>query len=154
MLSIRKANPQDADRIAAIVNAAFEFERDFRYGDRTSPTEIVRLVNDSAFLLALRDNRIVGAVHVRVTGPTGYFGMLSVDPDSQRAGIGRFLVDAAEAYCRDCECERVTLTTGHFRTELLAWYGKLGYQTLSVDPAPPDAPFFKPIQFVKMAKPL
>jgi hypothetical protein len=37
---IRRAEDSEAGEIARIVNAAFEVEREFRKGDRTSATEI------------------------------------------------------------------------------------------------------------------
>jgi hypothetical protein len=78
MVTVRRASESDIPELVAVVNAAFQVERDFRLGDRTSPAEIARLMQNSTFFVAVKDERIAGAVLVRVNGATGYFGMLAV----------------------------------------------------------------------------
>ena len=99
-------------------------------------------------------NRIIGAVYVRITGNTGYFGMLAVAPSSQRSGTGRGLREAAEDYCREHGCTVMTVTTGEFRQELLKYYARFGYQVTGIEPAPEASPFSRPVNVVSMAKPL
>ena len=154
MVTVRRASESDIPELVAVVNAAFQVERDFRLGDRTSPAEIARLMQNSTFFVAVKDERIAGAVLVRVNGTTGYFGMLAVDPTLQRAGIGRMLREAAENYCRERGCTEMTLSTGSVRHELLSYYRKSGYQIRSIEPAPEAGPFSKTIEIVRMAKPL
>jgi ribosomal protein S18 acetylase RimI-like enzyme len=154
MAQIRRADGSDIPAIVAVVNAAFEVEKDFRAGDRTSVADISRLLQSDTFLVAIHDNEVGGAVLVRISGTAGYFGMLAVDPGLQRSGIGRALLEAAEDYCRKRGCKEMTLSTGSVRRELLDRYTKLGYRVTSVEPAPRDGPFAKPIDIVKMAKPL
>jgi ribosomal protein S18 acetylase RimI-like enzyme len=156
---IRQANESDIPAIVAVVNAAFEVEKDFRGGDRTSVAEISQLMQSSTFLVAthgvaIEAEQVVGAVLVRVNGTRGYFGMLAAQPGMQRSGIGRALLEAAEDYCRARGCTEMTLSTGSVRRELLDLYAKLGYRVTSVEPAPPDGPFTKPIEIVKMTKSL
>lgn len=154
MAPVRIADEADIANIVAIVNHAFEVESDFRAGERTSAVEIARLMQSSTFLIAMRDNQVAGAVLVRVNGSTGYFGMLAVRPGLQRLGIGRALIEAAENHCREHGCTTMTLSTGSTRRELVERYQKLGYAIASVEPSPPGGPFSKPIEIVKMAKPL
>jgi len=84
---IRRADERDVPEIARIINAAFEVEREFREGARTSPTEIAKLLEHDVFFVAEEDGRLLGAVHTSIDGATGYFGMLSVDPALQRRGV-------------------------------------------------------------------
>jgi len=154
MPTIRQATESDVTGMVAIVNAAFRVERSFRPGDRTSREDILQRMQTNIFLVALVDNEINGTVEVRVNGTTGYFGMLAVDPTLQRAGIGRSLCDAAEQYCRGRGCTEMTLSTGKVRSDLIPYYRKLGYDITSIDPAPENGPFSKPIEIVRMAKPL
>jgi len=53
-MKIRQAEPSDADAIARIINAAFEVEREFRRGPRTSPSEILTSMStkNEIFLVA------------------------------------------------------------------------------------------------------
>ncbi|MFL5250545.1 MAG: GNAT family N-acetyltransferase [Myxococcales bacterium] len=150
---IRRAEERDAGEIARVINAAFEVEREFRQGARTSPGEVSRLIERDVILVAEQDGRLVGAVHTVVDGATGYFGMLSVDPDIQRKGVGRALLAAAEEHCRRAGCTKMTMSTGEDRTELIPYYERLGYRLTHVEPSTSPA-FKRPIRVVHMAKDL
>jgi ribosomal protein S18 acetylase RimI-like enzyme len=152
-LTIREAGEADAEAIARVVNAAFEIEREFREGDRTSPADVRNLMEREAFLVAVDAGRVVGAVEVRQDGATGYFGMLAVDETVRRGGIGRALVAAAEERCRRAGCTRMTMSTGEDRTELIPYYQKQGYRLTAIEPSA-SAEFKHPIRVVKMEKPL
>lgn len=154
MSHIRTANRDDINDIVSVVNAAFEVENEFRAGARTSVEDVLRLLQSDIFLLAVHEERVAGAVLVRIDGTTGYFGMLAVWPELQRLGIGRALLEAAETYCRSNGCTEMTLSTGSVRRELIVRYRKLGYTVSSIEPASPDGPFVKPIEIVRMTKPL
>ena len=150
---IRTARRSEADAVAAIINAAFEVERPFRKGDRTSGAEIGKLIERDTILVFEQDGRLIGAIHASVNPPAGYFGMLAVDAGARRSGVGRALLEAAEAHCRAAGCTVMTLSTGEDRTELFPYYGKLGYRVthseISANPA-----FKHPIRVVHMAKDL
>ena len=150
---IRRADTRDAAEIARIINAAFEVERDFRQGERTSPAEIAKLLERDAFFVAEEGGRLIGAVHTSVDGATGYFGMLSVDPALQRAGVGRALLAASEEHCRKAGCAKMTMSTGEDRTELIPYYERVGYRVTSIEPSTSRA-FKRPIRIVHMAKDL
>jgi ribosomal protein S18 acetylase RimI-like enzyme len=154
-MKIRQATASDADEIARIINAAFEIEREFRTGERTSPSKILTSISvkHEIFLVAEDGGRLIGAVEVRVEADAGYFGMLAVEASVRRGGIGRALVEAAEAHCRRAGCSVMTLSTGENRTELIPYYEKMGYRVTAVEPS--TNPAFKyPIRVVKMAKPI
>ena len=154
-MKIRQATASDAAEIARIINAAFEIERDFRRGERTSPSEVLASMSRKReiFLVAEDGGGLVGAVEVRVESDAGYFGMLAVDASVRRGGIGRALVEAAEAHCRGAGCSVMTMSTGENRTELIPYYEKMGYRVTAVEPS--TNPAFKyPIRVVNMEKPL
>ncbi len=46
---IRQGTLADATEIARIINQAFEIEREFRAGDRTSPDDVRRLIERDSF---------------------------------------------------------------------------------------------------------
>ncbi len=150
---IRLATAAEADEIARIINAAFEIEREFRQGERTSPAEIRKLMNRETFLVVEQMGRLIGVVEVRIEGTIGYFGMLAVDPSARRAGVGRALVEAAENHCRGAGCTIMTLSTGEDRTELIPYYEKMGYRVTAIEPST-SAAFKRVIRIVKMKKPL
>jgi len=156
MFTIRVAGSEEAEQIARIVNAAFEVERPYRLdGDRTSVENIRQLMRDGrTFFVAEENGRTIGAVFVRITGITGYFGMLSVDPALQRSGIGRALREHAERFCKQHGCSEMTLTTGDFRTELVPYYTRAGYKIVGTEPGPAEWSMRSGFRVVHMAKPL
>jgi predicted N-acetyltransferase YhbS len=156
MFTIRLAAIEEADQVARIINTAFEVERPFRLrGERTSSEDIRRLMLDgNTFFVAEEDHRMAGTVYVRITGHTGYFGMLSVDPALQRSGIGRALREHAEEFCKQHGCTEMTLTTGDFRTELLPYYSRAGYRIVSTEPGSSEWSMRNDFRIVHMAKPL
>lgn len=153
-LPFRRAEPTDAEAIAAIVNAAFRVERFFIDGDRTNPEHIRSLLQTGTFLLAEASGQLIGCVYVELRGGQGYFGLLAIDPERQKTGLGKRLVEAAEAYCRAADCREMTLQIVNVREELPGFYQRLGYCETGTAP-------FKSLNqpkvlchFVKMAKPL
>lgn len=54
-------------------------------------------------------------------------GMLTVDPARQDGGIGRALIDTAEAYARARGGQAIKMTVIEGRDSLIAWYGRRGY---------------------------
>jgi GNAT superfamily N-acetyltransferase len=92
---------------------------------------------------------------VRITGPTGYFGMLGVKPGLQKSGIGRALREHAERFCKERGCTAMTLSTGDFRTELVPYYTRAGYRVVSREPSSGAAwNLARPFHIVHMAKDL
>jgi len=151
--AIRRALEREAEEIARIINAAFEVEREFRRGERTSVQEIRALIGRDEVLVAEANGRLLGAIEVRIEGSTGYFGMLAVDAGARRGGVGRALVEAAEEHCRAARCTVMTMSTGEDRAELIPYYGKMGYRVTAIEPS--GSPAFKhPIRVVHMAKTL
>jgi ribosomal protein S18 acetylase RimI-like enzyme len=148
---IRWAKEAEAGQVAGIINAAFEIEREFRQGERTSASELRDLIKRQSLLVAERDGRLIGAVEVRVAGATGYFGMLAVDASSRRGGVGRALVEAAEEHCRGAGCTVMTMSTGEERAELIPYYEEIGYRVTSIEPSS-RAAFKRVIRVVKMEK--
>jgi|SRR5215813_1039695 len=150
---IRGASENEAETIARIINAAFEIEREFREGERTSAAEVRKLMASETFLVAEQMGKLVAVVEVRVRGAKGYFGMLAVDVSARRAGLGRALVEAAEDHCRRAGCTLMTMSTGEDRTELIPYYERMGYRVTSIEPSA-SAAFKRQIRIVKMEKPL
>jgi ribosomal protein S18 acetylase RimI-like enzyme len=98
---------------------------------------------------------IAGSVYVEERGPgLGYFGMLAVDPARQRRGLGRRLVDAAEAWARERGHGEMELQVVSARRELPPWYCKLGYREVGRRPFLLEARKKVPFDLIVMRKPL
>jgi GNAT superfamily N-acetyltransferase len=155
--SVRCAGPEDADGLTALINQAYEVERFFVEGARTSAAEVARLLREGHFFVldGGRSGALAAAVFVTSDGDRGGLGMLSVAPDQQRRGLGKRLVAIAEAWCAAMGCARMSLQVVNLRSELEAWYKSLGYRVVGTAPYEPKArSATRACHFVRMEKPL
>ena len=151
----RTAGLADAENIARLVNIAFRPERFFIDADRTDPDKVRVLLQKGKFLLAEEVSKLVGCVYMELRGERGYFGLLAVDPARQRSGMGSFLIEAAEDYCRAAGCLFMDLTIVNLRKELPGYYRRRGYLENGTLPFPGDQhPPKIPCHLVRMSKPL
>jgi GNAT superfamily N-acetyltransferase len=152
MITLRLANPPDAVLIAALVNRAYEVERFFVQGDRTSADEVRMLRGKGAFIVAVdADDALLGCVYVEVSGPGGRFGMLAVEPRAHGRGIGHRLIDAAETRAREAGAETMTIEVVNLRTDLFPLYETLGYVRSGTAPYV-HRPVIQPCHFILMTK--
>ena len=91
---------------------------------------------------------------MELRGDAGYFGLLSVDPDSQGRGLGKILVDRAEEFCRAAGCSRMQIRVLNHRTELPPFYEKLGYHVARIEEVEQVASARMPYHFIVMEKEL
>jgi GNAT superfamily N-acetyltransferase len=148
--SVRRATSADAAALASLVNAAFAIEEFFVDGDRTSPAEIERMMQDGAFLVLDHEGGLAAAIYVE---RRGYFGMLSVLPTLQGHGLGKRLVRIAEALCEASGCSTMSIRIINLREELARWYKSLGYREIGVAPYT-HRTLKRPAHFVEMQRSL
>jgi len=151
MIEIHPAGPADAAAIAATVNRAFEVEAFFVEGPRVTVEEIARRMITGRFLVAGDGGTLVGCVYLEPRPPArAYVGLLAVEPSRAGEGIGRRLMEAAEAAARVAGAVAVDITVVDLRTELFPFYAALGYTRCG------EAPFAgatkRPCRFVLMSK--
>jgi len=151
---IRTAQASDAPAIAHLVNAAFRSERFFIDADRTDPQKVRTLLEKGEFLMLFEQDVLAGCVYIELRGERGYFGLLAVEPQRQRSGIGARLIAAAEQQCRSAGCRFMDLTFVNVRQELPAYYQRYGYVENGVLPFPADQVAKIPVHLVRMSKPL
>jgi N-acetylglutamate synthase-like GNAT family acetyltransferase len=150
----RRATSSDVPAVTALINVAYEIEKFFKIGERTDEAEVAELLDHSAFLVHEQEGKIVGCVHVVVSGERGYFGLLAVHPKQRGQKLGVRLVAAAEAFCREAGCHAMDLSVVHLRTELPPFYRALGYaeRTTAAFPHPERAT--QPCHMIVMSKDL
>jgi GNAT superfamily N-acetyltransferase len=153
-LQIRVAEPADALAIARLVNDAFRSERFFATADRTDPERVAALFQKGKFLMLFEDEVLAGCVYTELRGERGYFGLLAVEPERQRSGIGGRLITAAEVLCRSAGCRFMDLTFVNVRQELPGYYRHFGYVENGTLPFPADQVTKIPVHLVRMSKPL
>jgi predicted N-acetyltransferase YhbS len=153
-VSLRKAEPAEAEAMAGLINRAFAVERFFIDGDRTSPEKVRELFATGSFLVAADGDVLVGCVYVERRGERCYLGLLSVDPARRRSGLGSRLMAAAEDHARKAGCHAMDLRLVNLRHKLPAFYRGLGYAETGTEPFPPDAKPKLPCHLITMSKQL
>src|SRR5690348_653671 len=103
-MQVRPAVVSDAPTLVTLINRAFAVEKFFIDDDRINLAEVTAFFGKGVFLVAEDEAGIAACVYLEQRGSRGYFGLLSVDPGRQKGGLGKLLVEAAEAYCRDLGC--------------------------------------------------
>jgi GNAT superfamily N-acetyltransferase len=143
-LEFRAATPADADAIVALVESAYRgdasragwtTEADLLDGRRTGVDDVLASIARprSQVLLAEREGRLQACAHVAVDEGAGYFGMFSVVPSLQRAGVGRLVLAEAERIAREEYGQAVMrMTVIDVRDELIAYYERRGYRRTGV----------------------
>jgi ribosomal protein S18 acetylase RimI-like enzyme len=83
-------------------------------------------------LIAEHERAALGTIMAGYDGHRGWLYYLSVAPDAQRRGLGRALVQAAEAWLAEQGCPKVMLMVRSDNAAVAAFYQGLGYDTQAV----------------------
>lgn len=155
-MELRFAEESDLPAILDLTNRAFRVESFFIQGERLDPERVRQYFEKGRFLLAEEAAALAGSVYVELRGDRSYLGLLAVDPDRQKSGLGRRLVAAAEEFAREMGAHHMDLTIVNLRTELPPFYQKLGYIVTGTEPIREDMVprVTQPCYFIRMAKPL
>lgn len=151
-MELREATLEDADSLAALINAAYRVEDFFKIGDRIDAAGVRHEMGTGRFLVLENNDGIAGCVYVELKGELGYFGLLSVDPACQGQGIGATLLRTAEEFCLGAGCRAMEILVVNLRTELLPYYRRHGYVEIGTRPFPDEERTSRPCHFVVMHK--
>jgi len=144
MLEFRAATAADIPVVVALVESAYRgdasrvgwtTEADFLDGRRTGRDDIEAILAKplSTLLLAERSGELLACAHVAVEDGAGYFGMFSVNPTLQGAGIGKAVLAEAERIAREqWRCPAMRMTVIDIRDELIAFYERRGYRRTGI----------------------
>lgn len=133
-VTLLRADPADAGELLTLQRAAYLSEarlhNDFDLPPLTETVaEIAAACAAGTVLKAVRGTRIVGAVRATVHDRTCRIGRLAVVPDLRGEGLGRILIEAAEAR-HAAEIDRFELFTGPKSAHNVAVYEHLGYHRI------------------------
>ena len=165
MPTIRLATAADVAALQPLVQRAYRgeasragwtHEADLLDGERIAAAELASMIADPAerVLVAEAGGVTVGCVRVAdLGGGLAHLGLLTVDPLRQAGGVGRALIDAAEALARDgFAATRLEMTVIDTRVELIAYYRRRGYVPAGTRDFP--IPVDPPLSMVVLDKPL
>ena len=85
------------------------------------------LVQGELFLVGLREGRLVASVMAGYDGHRGWLNYLAVHPSCRRQGLGRKLVEEAEARLRTLGCAKINLQVRDDNTQALDFYRRIGF---------------------------
>jgi GNAT superfamily N-acetyltransferase len=149
-LSFRLAATADVSAVVELIESAYRGEESlkgwtseagFIDGQRTNSQDISGLIDspDARFVLAFDADKLVGCALVKNEQGQGYFGMFSVRPARQGAGLGKRLLAEAEKTARSLwGCPTMKMTVISIRDELIAFYERRGYRRTGTEPFPFD----------------
>jgi GNAT superfamily N-acetyltransferase len=131
---LRDAKPSDAPRLVELIHfLGHEID------ERAVRKNLARLKKfGETPIVAVEDKKVIGLVglHAMTTihrpAPVGRIPVLVVAQEAHGGGLGRMLVEAAEAWCRKRGCQIVEVTSNDRRTAAHAFYRHLGYERSSI----------------------
>lgn len=85
-------------------------------------------VQPELFLVAVGAGELVGTVMAGFDGHRGWIYYLAVSPAQQGTGVGRALMEAAEARLRELGCPKINLQIRAENEAVRAFYERLGYR--------------------------
>jgi GNAT superfamily N-acetyltransferase len=127
---VRDARSTDADALASLCT-----QLGYPTTSRAIPGRIARIGEDpnARALVAECDDAVIGlaTVHLRFTmnheTPIAQLTLLVVDESNRTHGVGRALVESAEAWAKERGSRRITVTTALRRAGAHAFYERLSY---------------------------
>lgn len=169
-MEIHLATEQDAEEISALVNSGYRgdysrqgwtSEVDLLGGSRIDAHELRQVMQreSTMVLKGVENGKIIACVELAVHYHKLYLGMLTVEPTLQSKGIGKQMLAAADKMAKEKNCRSVYMTVISERSELIAWYGRHGFQPTGEErPFNNTNPVFglpkKPLKFIVLEKPL
>jgi len=143
MLIYRVATVDDCDSLANLINISYRNEptcqgwtneNELISGLRTNSDTLRSIINsDESLILVFFDEiekMLIGCVHLQHKSEikTAYLGMLTVRPDLQTKGYGKFILFTGERYATTkWNIDYIELTVIIQRTELIDFYNRRGY---------------------------
>lgn len=127
-VTARPAKPEDARAIAACVCEAYVHYIE-RIGKQPGPMleDYAEVVNQFQVHVAVADSKVVGAIVLKVTDEGFYLDNVAVRPSVKGKGVGRLLLELADAEARRQGYKSIYLATHELMTENRALYTRIGY---------------------------
>ncbi len=138
-MSFTIAHTADLVSLSQFVNKAYRgatarlgwtHEADLLDGTRVDASLLSEQMDRGVLLVLVHsDDQLVGCYHFEMKDPqTAYVGMITVEPSRQGQGLGKKLLENAFSRARHEGAQKITLTVMSDRSELIAYYGRRGFQ--------------------------
>ena len=126
--SLRSAEAADASRVAELIDAAYRHYVE-RIGMLPGPmtNDYADVIRNRQVTVAERQGAIVGIIVLTVTDEGFLVDNVAVHPSHRGTGLGRALLQFAEAEAQRAGFDAIYLYTHEKMTENLALYARIGY---------------------------
>jgi ribosomal protein S18 acetylase RimI-like enzyme len=127
-VSLRRATAADVARLTELIRAAYGHYVE-RLGGPPRPLtdDYAEHVRGQRVTVAERECEIVGLLVLGLDDEGFFVDNVAVDPSQQGAGVGKALLQHAEAAARDAGSDSIYLYTHERMVENLALYSRIGY---------------------------
>lgn len=102
------------------------------WNDPRADIALARLTASSTLLVGWDGETIVATAMAGADGHRGWVYYLGVDPEAQRAGLGREIMQAAETWLREHGVPKVHVMVRGENAAVQGFYRELGYETQEV----------------------
>ena len=127
---IREIQPlTDSDQVITLWKAVFNYDAPHNQPELSLKKKLA--MNDGLLFVASDGNRVIGTVMAGYDGHRGWIYSVAVYPENRKNGIGRALMEYAEAALRKSGCVKINLQIRENNKEVVRFYEKLGY---TIDP--------------------
>ena len=142
-LTYRSATESDFDTLTTLVNNSYRGvialkgwgnENESVEVSRTNPDDLSKMIATPGSVILVffgeTDSVIKGCIYLRHQPEvrTAYFGMITVRPDLQRNGYGKFILSVAENYVKSqWNVDFIEMLVLEERPELIAYYNRHDY---------------------------
>ena len=126
--SFRSATGADAPKVAALVNAAYgHYVERIGIMPRPMTDDYAEVIANQQVTVAESNGAIVGVIVLTVEDEGFLIDNVAVDPSQRGKGLGKALLEFAEAEALRAGFDFVYLYTHEKMTENLALYSRIGY---------------------------
>jgi GNAT superfamily N-acetyltransferase len=137
-LAIRRARVEDAERLAGLATQLSYPSTPGQIAARLTP--LIGQEEHAIFVTERDEEGVVGWAHVYVhrgieMDPRAELAGLVVDERHRGAGVGQALMQAVEAWARECGCGSVGLRSNVIRERAHEFYRRLGYKQVKTQHA-------------------
>ena len=122
-MRIRPYQDDDRDEVTSLWRQTFPGE------PHNEPNAVIdaKLAVDRLLFVARDEDKIIGTAMAGYDGHRGWLYSVAVDPDRQRQGIGRQLVDYAVDVLKTKGCVKINLQVRATNAGVVAFYEALGF---------------------------
>jgi ribosomal protein S18 acetylase RimI-like enzyme len=126
---LRRAGEADAQPVAALVDAAYgHYVERIGFPPRPMLDDYTQVIRTNRVTVAEAHPTIVGVIVLNDDDEGFFIDNVAVDPSCRGLGVGRSLLEFAEAEARRAGFDSIYLYTHEKMTENIALYSRYGYK--------------------------